>query len=261
MSEPRLASTVMLARPAETDGGFELFMVRRPVRSEFAADVYVFPGGAVRDDDLDPLADRVCAPFGPVDALQRLAERGGVAPRDARAALGLWVAALRELYEEAGVLLVEPAPSPAARARLAGARDAVREGARSLAAVLEQERLRLACERLLYFSHWITPPSYPRRFDTRFFVALLPAGQEARHCEGETVESAWIAPREALRRATRGEFPLVFVTQRHLERIATCASLDALLRLARTKPVRSVHAELERESGEPRLPDGLEGRW
>ncbi len=271
VAEPRLASTVILVREAAaTSGGqaYQVFMVRRPVRSEFAADVYVFPGGTVRSDDLDPAVGAACAPFGPDDALRRLAERGGAPPASDHEALALHVAALRELYEEAGVLLAEPrteaAPSfrPGDRAeRLALGRLGVQAGHLSLAALARNEGLRLACEQLIYFSHWVTPRPYPRRYDTRFFVATLPAGQQALHCDIETVAGVWVTPSEALEGYGRGDFPLVLVTQRHLERIAGQRTLDDLLRFARSKPIVSVQPEVYDDSLEPFLPQELEGCW
>jgi 8-oxo-dGTP pyrophosphatase MutT (NUDIX family) len=266
VSPARPASTVILARPG-APGGVEIFMVRRPVRSEFAADVYVFPGGAVRPDDADPTAEAACAPFNPGDALRLLSERGGTSPADPREALGFWVAALRELFEEAGVLLAEPLPgvprpAPDARAaRLDAARRELQAGGRALAALAGAEGVRLACEQLIFFSHWVTPREFPRRYDTRFFLAAMPHGQEALHCAVETVEGLWISPAAALERFERGEFPLVFVTQRHLERLAGCPSLEAALAFARSKAVVSVNPGLYQETQEPFIPSDLEGRW
>ena len=267
----RPSSTVILARPAPFIAGgqgFQVFMVRRPVKSEFAADVYVFPGGALRPDDLDPEIDALCRPFDPTQALRLLGERGGTPPSSAREAQGLWVAALRELYEEAGVLLAEPlddhrtaGDAEARTQRITAARNAVQSGAQSLAALLRQERLRPACEQLVYFSHWITPRPYPRRFDTRFFLALMPNEQEALHCEVETVASAWVTPQQALAGFADGTFPLVFPTQRHLERIAHITTWEELERFARSKPIRTVEVEAFREGGLPCLPEGLEGCW
>jgi 8-oxo-dGTP pyrophosphatase MutT (NUDIX family) len=266
VSPARPASTVILTRPG-SPVGVEIFMVRRPVRSEFAADVYVFPGGAVRPDDADPAAEDACEPFGPAEALRLLSEPGGTPPADQREALGFWVAALRELFEEAGVLLAEPLPgvprpAPEGRAaRLDAARRDLQAGGRSLAALAGDEGVRLACEQLTYFSHWVTPREFPRRYDTRFFLAAMPYGQEALHCAVETVEGLWISPAAALERFGRGEFPLVFVTQRHLERLADCPTLDAALAFARSKAVVSVHPGLYQETQEPFIPTALEGRW
>jgi 8-oxo-dGTP pyrophosphatase MutT (NUDIX family) len=273
MVEARPASTVMLARrrhtPASDSEDYEVFMVRRPVASEFAADVFVFPGGAVRPDDSGPAVDRAVEPFDEVQALRRLAERGGDPPAGPAEAIGFWLAALRELFEEAGVLLARPDPRAAGRARsdaqaerLERGRVEVQAGRASLAELAGAEGLRLACEDLVYFSHWITPPSMPRRYDTRFFLACMPEGQEARHCAIETVDGLWVTPAAALDGFADGTFPLVFPTLRHLERMAEHARLDDLVEFAATKPIVTVDAELEDDDvRRPRLPAELEGCW
>jgi 8-oxo-dGTP pyrophosphatase MutT (NUDIX family) len=268
VSDPRPASTVILVRQVDpepaTRSDYEVFMVRRPVKSEFAADVFVFPGGTLRPDDLERSAEEACAPFSAVQAVLELKARGGVVPTDSHLSLGHYVAALRELFEEAGVLLAEPRRQFDPTALLPGlgaARADLQVGRISLAALAHERGLRLAPERLIYCSHWTTPAEFPRRYDTRFFLACIPPLQRALHCAVETVASAWIRPHLALERWRAGEFPLVFVTDRHLTRLAEFPRLAELLEFARCKPIVSVQPELDLQSQQPYLPAGLEGRW
>jgi hypothetical protein len=99
---------------------------------------------------------------------------------------------------------------------------------------------------LTYFSHWITPAMSPRRYDTRFFVAELPSGQEATHCGLETVDGIWISPRQAIERHERGTMTLVSVTRDHLDRLAAFSSVEALLEFASRKRIRTVNPRRRR---------------
>jgi hypothetical protein len=120
-------------------------------------------------------------------------------------------------------------------------RDALQTKQTTLRQIFEREGLNPDYRGLIYFSHWITPDDIPRRFDTRFFVAQMPASQSAVHCHVETTESAWIAPADALRRADR-DLPLVMPTRAHLSRLSTARTLSDLLELARTKSIQTVHS-------------------
>jgi 8-oxo-dGTP pyrophosphatase MutT (NUDIX family) len=252
----RPASTVILARPA--DGGYEVFMVRRLARAAAFADVYVFPGGSLGEADggSHPVDDG----FSGEDAISILTLRGGRPPADASVALGFFRAALRELFEEAGVLLARDASrqmvqiGEADAARWDALRHEVQADRLDFIAMVRREQLTLDYRELAYFSHWITPVSEPRRYDTRFFVARMPDGQSAAHCQVETTESAWVAPREALTLAAAGQLPVIFPTRMHLELLAEHPTLDDVLEFARTKPIRTVqlsHRPAEGEEGMP----------
>lgn len=222
---PRLAATVALVRAAPGDGGPEVLLTRRPVTMRFAADVHVFPGGAVDDADRGPrLVGR--ADLSPAVAAARL---GG--DLDALTAAAVHVAAVRELAEEAGVLLVEP---PVDGATLRAAQTAI-AGGRPFADVLDDldralgRRLRLAASALRPLSRWVTPPVLPRRFDARFFVAALPAGARPAFAAGEVVAHRWIRPRDALEGVHRGEVGLwlpTFVTCQQLAALGATTGLD-----------------------------------
>jgi 8-oxo-dGTP pyrophosphatase MutT (NUDIX family) len=203
------AATVILLRDAPT--GPECFMVRRPIKSDFAADVFVFPGGKI-----DP-ADR---PTG---------EQEGEATEHA-----LRVGAIRELFEEAGVLLASRDGTPLRleddeAERFAGLRRQVLDGEVDFRDMVRLEGLNLALDDLVPFSRWITPEGSPRRYDTRFYLACMPEAQTPLHDARETVASVWISPSEALRQYEKGDFPLVFATEKHLERMARFSAMQDLI--------------------------------
>jgi len=211
---PALASTVILMR--DTPGGLEVFMVRRHVRSEFAADVYVFPGGKVDEGDGHPAPHREGA--------------GG----ERSPSVNVYVvkqAAVRELFEEAGVLLAyEPDGQVVDTTRdEVGEYDRWRrdlhDGDVEMQQFAADKRLCFAHDLLHAFSHWITPVNLPRRFDTWFFTARMPDRQQSLHDAVETTAGAWVRPGDALRRSRDGDFPLVFATEKHLERLARCATV------------------------------------
>ena len=237
--QPRLASAVMLVRDV-TDGkgqGIEVFMVRRVIQSDFMPDVYVFPGGSVSADDrAAEQTERVCAPF---DAT--------LADPEGRTALGTGsrAAAIRELFEEAGILLAYHhgeilATSVENAARFVGYREAFNQRKASLVEMARAENLQLATDLLSYFAHWITPEGLPKRFNTHFFITTAPIAQEAAYDQLETSEGIWIAPKEALARSEQGMFPLVFATIHQLRELATFDSVDAALTHTATQhvPVR-----------------------
>lgn len=208
-------------------------MLRRNVRTESAGGAHVFPGGA-----LDP-PDAHAAPW--CDGLDDA--RASAALRLGSGGLAYWVAAVRECFEEAGLLFARSHPAGPLLdyddadlfARLGVHRQALNAHRRSLSDVCAAEGIVLALDQLHYFAHWITPKVAPRRYDTRFFVAAAPEGQAPAHDAGETVADEWWRPAEALEAHRSGEIVLILPTIRNLqalERFATCAeALDAAARL------------------------------
>jgi 8-oxo-dGTP pyrophosphatase MutT (NUDIX family) len=240
----RDAATLMLVRDAQSDAGpvLEVCMLRRHLDSDFVGGAYVFPGGKVDEEDRSPAAEEASASRSDAEASAMLGvESGGLA---------FWVAALRECFEEAGVLLAYRHDGPHAdagligarpldveddlttRARLAALRTALNAGEIGFLDACRQEGLVLATDRVHYFSHWITPEPAPKRYDTRFFVAALPPGQEPVHDDYETVETVWVRPHDALARARAGEFDLIFPTMKNLEAISRFATSEELLSAA-----------------------------
>ncbi len=230
-------------RPSEA-GEVEVFMVRRHVRSEFVPDVFVFPGGSVKAEDRDAeLTPGLCAPV----AAGPTALGGGVR-----------VAALRECFEEAGVLLArrggaDLAIGPAGVARFAGYRDDLQQKRATLGEIAQREGLTLATDELVPWAHWITPEGMPKRFDTHFFLAAMPPGQQASHDQLEVTDSAWVTPEEALRGFEAGAFPLVFATIEQLRALTGLASTQAArARFASTTP-RTIAPRIVTRDGKPTI--------
>jgi 8-oxo-dGTP pyrophosphatase MutT (NUDIX family) len=238
----RPAATVMLVRDAanpESGGSaLEVLMVRRNLQSDFVGGAYVFPGGAVDPLDGGPEAEALSQGRADVEASILLGiESGGLA---------YWVAALRETFEEAGLLLAtRPAGPPLLagdeeeEARFVAERALVNKGSRRFLDLCRDEKLQLLVGDVHYFAHWITPRGAPRRYDTRFFVAAAPLGQQAAHDAGETIADTWISPRRALEGHRKGVFELIFPTIRNLQAISRFATSAELLEAAE-KASRSV---------------------
>jgi len=225
---PRDAATVILIRQAGS--GVEAFLLRRVAELEFAPGACVFPGGSVDPPDADPGIGWT----GPDPA--ELGRRLDVPPDRARA---LVCAAVRETFEEAGVLLAGPDASPADLVRggagLAGDRQALLAGTTSLAEVLSRRGLVVRADLLIPWARWITPEASPRRFDTWFFAAALPPGQTATaalegHADpGESESGMWLRPAAALEAARAGEITLLPPTAVTLGELAGHADVAAIL--------------------------------
>jgi len=256
MAEARPSASVILVRDGES-GGLETFMVQRHARSRVAPSAYVFPGGTVRPDDTSAL-----------DGLNAALVARSDAPVEEGSAGGYFVAAVRELFEEAGVLLarerngavlaVDDADT-ALQEQLASARLALQADQLSLADLLRERNWQPAFDLLLPFSHWVTPAMIAARFDTRFFVAEMPPRQAALHCTIETSEGIWIAPLALL----EGDYRVVYATAQHLRRIAAFDSVAALMEFARTKPIHRVTPEvIDRDEGRiVQLPPEIANSW
>ena len=222
----RDAATVMLVR--DGDDGLEVFMLRRNLNSDFVGGAYVFPGGAVDEADRHSDLDAVCKGRSDDGASQLLGiDRGGLA---------FWVAAIRESFEEAGVLLATTSEGdvvsfadPDVAERFTMHRKAVDSGERRLVEICVEEHLQLAVADIHYFSHWITPLGAPRRYDTRFFVAAAPPEQVPLHDDRETIANLWVRPADALERCKRGELDMIFPTIKNLQAISRFERSDDLL--------------------------------
>ena len=221
-------------------------MLRRNLNSDFVGGAYVFPGGGVDAADTD-LARYV---LGLTDesASRRLGlESGGLA---------YYAAALRELFEEAGLLVVcdeagEPlAATPEVLTYLSEFRAELNAGRRGLDELLEEQLWRLDVRAMEYLAHWITPLGPPRRYDTRFFVVTAPSGQVAVHDAHETVAARWIGPSEALAAHSRGELEMIFPTIRTLQEIAGLASVAEVLGHAAARTPRVRQPRLLERDGE-----------
>ncbi len=239
MTTPRDAATVLLVRDGlDEEGGpaVEVCMLLRNLNSDFVGGAYVFPGGSVDPADRHLDLESLCQGKSDAEASAVLGiESGGLA---------FWVAALRECFEEAGVLVARSsagegpdgrAPGrlldtsdPEVAARFTGYRDAVYTGSMGLLDVCRREDLVLAVDEVFYVSHWITPDLAPKRYDTRFFLTAAPPGQVARHDDGETVASEWVRPAAALARCLAGEMELLpptIANLRSIEHFRTAAEV------------------------------------
>jgi 8-oxo-dGTP pyrophosphatase MutT (NUDIX family) len=228
---PRPAATVLTMRDGPS--GVEVLMLRRNLNSDFVGGAYVFPGGGVDPADASQLAEEISVGLDDATCSKQLGlARGGLA---------YYVACLRELFEEGGLLIacddqgheVDTANTSLVD-RLNDERESVNDGSLDFLEMLQREGLHLDLRHIAYFAHWVTPVGPPRRYDTRFFVALAPRGQVAWHDDHETVATRWLRPRNALDLATRGEFDILFPTQRNLEAIADFASANDVLDYARS---------------------------
>lgn len=236
---PVPAATVMVVRDGSL--GLEVLLVRRHGNSGVLGGVHVFPGGKLdaADQAVDPaLLDRT-----PAECQQLLAEPG----LDAGTAVGLHVAALRETFEECGLLLDQALPAGG----LQQLRAHTATGA-TFGEALQRTGLRAAVAVLLPWSRWVTPrvPSVTnKRFDTRFFVAAAPAGQQAEHCAFEATEAVWLAPRTGLERYWAGEIDLAPPQIMTLSQFSRLGSVQAVMAAARSRPPALVAPEPFDEDG------------
>jgi 8-oxo-dGTP pyrophosphatase MutT (NUDIX family) len=236
---PRDAATIMLVRDASNDSGaMQVLMLRRNSQSAWVGGAHLFPGGAVDPEDGSEATGQVCVGRDDAEASRILGiERGG---------RSFFVAAIRECFEEAGILVALTGGVPLSFADAEVARRFVEHRRRlnadetGLADICVLEDVELDLGRVCYFSHWITPEGAPRRYDTRFFVGVVPDAQEALHDDSEVVASTWIEPADALARHHAGELDLMFPTMKNLDaigRFGTTADLMAAAGAAAVPPI------------------------
>lgn len=225
--EPRPAATIVVARDAAQGEGIEIFLVQRHGKIGFMGGMHVFPGGKVAPEDRDA---RLRARVSDHTRIEEHDVWGEGFARDDAFALAL--AAIRETFEEAGLLLTRDAPD--ARA-LADARERL-HGGTPFVDLLEELDVQLSLGLLSPFSRWITPESEPVRFDTAFYVARAPAGQIAEHDRRETVSGRWLSPAGALQAVEAGELRLAPPTAQTLGSLRDVGSVDAALALAASRP-------------------------
>lgn len=248
---PLPAATVVLLRERPS-GGIETLLTKRHGASRFAGGDYVFPGGKVELDELPADA----GPFLSGSTWAAAAERFG-GSLDAHGALGYWVAAIREVFEEVGVLLAYSAQGAMvafageSRERFQRHRAECHAGNRAFFEMLRAEGLTLAVDRLVHFAHWITPEESPVRFDTRFFAARMPGGQEAEADGREIVDIRWLTPREALDAHRSKEISLRVPTVKNLELLAGHQSLEEALSSLGTRVVTPIRPRVLTVDGRP----------
>jgi 8-oxo-dGTP pyrophosphatase MutT (NUDIX family) len=226
VAQPHPAATLVLVRDA---AGVEVLLSQRHQASRFAGGDFVFPGGKIESDDDPDNAVAWCRGLTPEIAARRLGLD------DSRAAVAYWVGAIREAFEEVGVLLAYGPDGGFVRpthSRYEEYRRACQEDNRTFWEMVRNERLTLATDRLVYFAHWITPEESPVRFDTRFFATSMPPDQVAIADDREIVGIRWLTPAAALQAYEDGEISLRFPTIKNLTLLEGGASAaDTLARL------------------------------
>src|ERR1700682_2232191 len=240
---PRPASTILLLGDGAGEGGksdIEVFMMVRHYEIDFNSGALVFPGGSVDNGDQDIIGKPELY--------------SGAEGLDA-AALSFRIAAIRETFEESGILLARPRGSRAlVEAGRAGeieapGRAALWEGKTTFLKVLTDNGMLLALDELVPYAHWITPEGMPKRFDTWFFLAAAPPEQAGAHDGKESTDSIWVSPREALAGGESGRFKLPFPTTRNLIKLGKQKSVRAALDDARDRPIVSVMPVMTRLNG------------
>jgi 8-oxo-dGTP pyrophosphatase MutT (NUDIX family) len=235
---PRLSATILILR--DTPQGMEVLMVMRHHEVDFLSSALVFPGGKLAEGDEDPRVRARCS------GLENL-------PFEQ---VALRVGALREAFEESGILLARERGATALLGAARATRLAERygqqlgSGAIGIADLLEAEDLVLACEDLVPFARWITPTFVARRFDTYFYLAPAPAEQIAVHDGKEMVEAQWIRPADALADQASGKRKIVTATLLNLRKLSRSSTVSAAIDAASARPVITVIPELvERPHG------------
>ena len=227
--EPRPAATICVAR--STTHRFEVLLLERPLETRFAAGAHVFPGGTVDPEDSS------------AEAIDRV--EGGPAG-EAQAVF----AALREAFEETGLL---PAAADASSSALMAARarrESLLDGSLTFVELLAESGVRLDASTVVYFSRWITPVEFSRRYDTRFFLARHTGGEP--ELTREHTAFAWLDPADALARFAAGRLPMLFPTRTTLELLDRFGSLDAVFHAFQGRMVKPILAELIFEAGRVR---------
>ncbi len=221
---PVPAATILMLRDGPT--GLEVFMVVRHHQIDFASGALVFPGGKVAEGD-DEVRDRC------------------IGASDDDVQMTLQVGAIREAFEECGILLAREADSDelvsASRlSSLESYREPLANGELTIGEFLEKENLTLACDLLHHYAHWITPEMMPKRFDTHFYLASAPADHVAIHDGYESVDSVWISPTSAIEGADSGKYTIIFPTRLNIEMLAESDSVSSAIQMADDREIVSV---------------------
>ena len=243
--EPRPAATVVILRDGDRTGP-EVLLLKRNRQTGFVPGAYVFPGGRVDRADGEPQVAQYWADLDPESARDRL----GLPPEADPAGIAYFTAAVREVFEETGLLLSDRYPTQGgAGARLEVGREALMERHGSFLSLLAELEVQLAGARIEYIAHWVTPEVEPRRYDTRFFAALVPRAAEVQIDEREMTAAEWLTPEVALSRHEEGTLPMIFPTIRTLEDLVGFSSASQLLADFRERPISLIMPEIVRTEG------------
>jgi 8-oxo-dGTP pyrophosphatase MutT (NUDIX family) len=248
------AATTILLRNKEPDG-FEVFLLKRHEKSSFMGGNYVYPGGRVDRED---------------GSLEMCSFSKGITLDEAQSILGRaispeesfahWIAGIRELFEEAGVLLAYDQKGKLLqlkdreeRERFLQYRESLQRDKKSICEMAQKENLLFALDQLHYYAHWITPEARSERFDTRFFLTRYPSGQEATHDQKETTAGAWLTPQKALEGNLTGEVVLSPPTLKTLEDLSRFRSIDDIFDSLKQQDIPPILPILTKISAHPLL--------
>ena len=225
ISEPSPSATILMLRDGPT--GLETFMVVRHHQIDFASGALVFPGGKidVGDYEVTDFCD-------------------GVTNTD-KTKVALMAGAIREAFEECGILMARENGSEnlISGERLTDIhhyRDPLNRGEISLLDFLKTENLRLACDKLQHFAHWITPEMLPKRFDTHFYLAAAPSDHLAIHDGHESIDSTWVSPDDAIKGNTNGTYTIIFPTRVNVEMLGESRTVSEAMQAAEEREVKSI---------------------
>jgi len=228
----RSAATLILVRQAHPQ--YEILMLKRTTRTAFAGGMYVFPGGRVDESDYNASYKKQITPL----SQDQLHQKNALGDDW----LACWVAAIRETFEESGLLLASTYEGKQINTqdeKVIKYRRLLRNNEISLGTMCANEGWTLSMNQIHFFNRWVTPPGRPRRFDTRFFVGSAPNDQLELHDGEETTDSIWISPTTALAEYKKGDFAMMAVTVKQLEDLAehqTAASVLSRVRSSRDYP-------------------------
>ena len=238
-SSPIPSSTIVIARNNQLGTGIEIFMVVRHHQIDFASGALVFPGGKVSESDFD----------------SDLRKQTNTDSKPDETQLPLMVAAIREAFEESGILFARSTESSSLvtneiAEKLEPYRAQLEKNHCSMAEFTRKESLSLALDELHHFAHWVTPDMVPKRFDTHFYLARAPEGHLGSHDGQESVDSIWISPQQALSDADNGKLKVIFPTRMNLMRLAQYASVEeAIVATKQQEVVRVVPWTEQKEAG------------
>lgn len=251
---PKKATTVILLRECDPEG-LEVFLLKRHEKSSFMGGNFVYPGGRVDRED---------------GSLELCSYSRGTTFEDAHRMLGRtlspeesfahWIAGIRELFEEAGILLAyDHTGNPFEykneedRRRFIDYRDQLQKGKITICQIAKESNILLALDQLYYYAHWITPEARSERFDTRFFLARHPEGQEASYDQKETTEGIWIAPRKALEENSKGKMALSPPTLKTLEDFSRFETVEEVFDSLKEKNIQPILPILTKITNEPTI--------
>jgi 8-oxo-dGTP pyrophosphatase MutT (NUDIX family) len=251
---PQKAATVILLREKKPEG-FEVFLLKRHEKSSFMGGNFVYPGGRVDRED---------------GSMELCSYSRGTTFEDAHRILGRtlspeesfahWIAGIRELFEEAGILLAYhhtgnpfEYKNEEYRQRVIDYRDQLQMGKTTICRIAKEANILLAIDQLYYYAHWITPEARPERFDTRFFLARHPEGQEASYDRKETIEGIWMVPRKALEENSKGKMALSPPTLKTLEDLSRYETIEEVFNSLIEKDIKPILPILTKTSNEPTI--------